>query len=59
MFGFDDDSSRAVCPALVRVAPEGVNVLGKGIEGHKNSKRSGNTMNESHEQCHLFNLFKL
>lgn len=34
-------------------------MLGKGVEGHKNSKRSRNIMNKSHEQCNLFNLLKL
>lgn len=51
VFGFGDNFSGTICPALVLVPPEGVNLLTKGIKGHKNRKRSGNTMNESSAIC--------
>lgn len=53
VFGFGDiychNFSVTICPALV--PPEGVNLLTKGIKGHKNRKRSGNTVNESSAIC--------
>lgn len=51
VFSFDDNFSGTICPALVPVAPEGVSLLAKGVKGHKNRIRSGNTMNESSAVC--------
>lgn len=58
VFGFDNNFSVTISPALIPVTPEGVSLLQRASGVIRTERRSGNTMNESSAMCLTYSNHK-